>query len=88
MSLFATLSMTLRMNDIEQLTLILAVSSVYMLSTTCFIVVLNVIMLSVMAQENGITHRRKTVRWLSVDGHSVDCHLRRPLLSCHNVAMV
>jgi hypothetical protein len=46
MSLFATLSMTLRMNDIEQQTLILEVSSVFMLSTTCVIVVLNVIMLS------------------------------------------
>jgi hypothetical protein len=28
------------------------------------------------------------VRWLSVDGHIVDCHLGRTPLSCHNVAMV
>jgi hypothetical protein len=55
MSLFATLSMTLRMNDIEQLTLILAVSSVIMLSTTCVIVVLNVIMLSD-TQHNDTQH--------------------------------
>ncbi len=46
MSLFAIFSMTLIMNDIKQLTLISAVWSVFMLSTTCFIVVLNVIMLS------------------------------------------
>ncbi len=24
-----------------------------------------------------------TVRWLSIDGHSVDCHLGRMLLVCH-----
>jgi len=23
------------------------------------------------------------VRWLSVDGHIVNCHLRRMLLACH-----
>jgi hypothetical protein len=28
------------------------------------------------------------VRWLSVDGHVVDCHLRRTSLSCHNVINV
>jgi hypothetical protein len=55
MSLFATFSMTLRMNDIKQLTLILAESSVFMLSTTCFTVVLNVVML-IDTQHNDTQH--------------------------------
>ncbi len=38
--------------------------------------------------QNNDTWHNGGVRWLSVDGHSVDGHLRRPLLSCHNVAMV
>ncbi len=55
MSLFATFGMTIRMNDIEQPTLIIAVLSVIMLSTTCVIVVLNVVMLSD-SQHNDTQH--------------------------------
>ncbi len=55
MSLFVTFSMTLRMNNIKQLTLILVVSSVVMLSTTCFTVVLNVVRLND-TQHNDTQH--------------------------------
>ncbi len=50
-----SLCMTFSINDIEQLTPILAVSSVFMLSTTCFTVVLNVVML-IDTQHNDTQH--------------------------------
>jgi hypothetical protein len=31
----------------------------------------------------GSEWKWQTVRWLSVDGHSVDCHVGRMLLVCH-----
>ncbi len=41
--------------------------------------------LYLISRYNGLVLR---VRWCNVDGHNVDCHVRRALLSCHNVAML